>query len=153
MGDYLRSTRECTLDSMRPALAAAIRAHVERHQLGDVLESAVACCETTSTKTKKGLFGGKAEVILTGVVLTPQWLIWASGKEHEEPGVLSGRLRDIRVEDYEKSDLYKMVQDTGLHVLGLRTGAAELASAFIGFGPEPAAQQFRAALKDALAKV
>src|SRR6266487_5923718 len=103
MGDYLRATRECTLGSLNPILAATIRAHIERYELGDVDASALICCETTSTKQKKGLFGGKAEVILTGMILTPQWLIWASGKENEAPGVLSARLRDVRVQDYEKS--------------------------------------------------
>jgi hypothetical protein len=110
------------------------------------------CCETISTGQKKGLLRRKTEeVILTGVMITPQWLIWASGKENEAPGVLSARLHDIQVQDYEKSDMYKMIQDTGLNVSGLPTKDG-LGSAFIGLGPEPAAQRFRAVLKDAPAK-
>lgn len=149
MGDYLRATRECPLENMRPALAAAIRAHLEKHGL---TASVAAACETTSTKQKKGLFGGKAEVILTGALLAPPWLIWASGKEGEAPAVLSVRLRDIQIVDYEKSELNKLMPDTGLTLTGLRTDGVELGSAFIGLGPESAAQQFRAALKEAWAK-
>lgn len=151
MGDYLRTTRECEFDDLQPLLVTAIRGHIDRYELGDIEGSALMCCETTSTKKKKGLFGGKTEVILTGVVITPQWLIWASGKEGEAPGVLSARLDDIRVQDYEESEMYKMMQDTGLNVLGLRTGASDLGSVFIGLGPEPAAQRFRAMLKEAIA--
>jgi hypothetical protein len=151
MGDYLRATRECTLDSLHPRLAAAIREHVEKYELGDIEASALMCCETTSTKKKKGLLRRKTEVILTGVIFSPQWLIWASGKQDEAPGVLSARLHDVRVQDYEESEMYNMIQDTGLNVFGLRTKDGP-GSAFIGLGPEPAAQKFRAALKDAVAK-
>ena len=152
MGEYQRTTRLCTLASMSSALATAIRSHIEKHELGDAEKSALICCETTSTKQKKGLLGGKPEVIRTGVLLSPQWLIWAAGKENETPAVLSARLSDIRVQDYEKSDLYKLMPDSGINILGLRTDAVDLGSTFIGLGPEPATQEFRAALKDALAK-
>jgi hypothetical protein len=152
MGDYLRTTRECTLDDLQPLLVAAIRGHIEKYELGDVEESALMCCETTSTKKKKGLFGGKAEVILTGVVITPQWLIWAGGKENEKAGVLSARLQNLRVEDYEKANMYKMIPDTGLSVFGFQT-ANDLGSVFIGLGSEPAAQKFRDMLKEAILQV
>ena len=152
MRDYLRSTRECTFDSLNSTLVAAIRAHIEKHELGDIAASALMCCETTSTKQKKGLFGGKAEVILTGILLTPQRLIWAAGRENEAPGVLSARLSDIHVQDYEKSDMFKLIQDTGINISGLRMDAVDPGSAFIGLGPEPAAEKFRAMLKEALAK-
>jgi hypothetical protein len=152
MGDYLRTTRECTLGNLKPASVTAIRTHIEKYELGNVEASALMCCETTSTKQKKGLLGGKAEVIVVSMILTPQWLIWASGKENESPGVLSARLRDIQVQDYEKSDMYKLMQDTGLNVSGLRTDAVDLGSTFIGLGPEPAAQKFRSMVKEAIAK-
>jgi hypothetical protein len=150
MGEYLRSRRECTLDAMRPTTAAAIRSYIEKYELGDLAASALMSCETASTKQKKGLFGGKAEVILTGVLLTPKWLIWATGKENETPGVLSARLRDIQVQDYEKSSQYRLIPDSGIDISGLRTGTADPASAFIGLGPEPSAQKFRSMLKEAV---
>jgi hypothetical protein len=151
MGEYHRVTRGCTLDGMRPALADAIRAYIEKRELRDVAAAALMCCETISTKQKKRLFGRKTEVMLLGALLTPQWLIWAVGKESEDPGVLAARLRDIHVQDYETTTFHKMIPDTGIHIDGLRTGK-DVGSAFIGLGTEPAAQQFRDALKEAIAQ-
>lgn len=139
------------LESMSSDLSTAIRAHINKYELIDAEASALMCCETVSTKLKKRPFGGKPEVILTGVLLSPQWLIWASGKEGETPGVLSARLRDIHVQDYERSDMYRLVADSGINIHGSLTGGIQPVSAFIGLGPEPAAQEFRAALKEALA--
>ena len=152
MGDYHRTTRAGTLDSLTPALAAALRAHAAQYQLGDLSASVVACWETTSTKKKKGLFASQPEVVLTGIVLAPPRLLWAAGKANEKPAVLSARLRDVQVQDYEQSSMHKLVQDTGLNVSGLFTDSGSAGTAFIGLGPEPAAQQFRAALAEAAAK-
>ena len=152
MGDYIRSTRACTLDTLTPPLGAALRAHAAQYQLGDLNAPGVACWETVSTKKKKGLFASKPEVILTGIVLAPPMLLWAAGKANEKPAVLSARLRDVRVQDYEQSSMHKLVQDTGLNINGLITDASSAVSAFIGLGPEPAAQQFREALAAAVAK-
>ena len=152
MRDYQRITRECTVDSMRPELAQAIRAHIERYELEDVLESILICCETVSTKEKKKLFGKKTEIELAGVILTPKWLIWAGGKENEKTGVLSARLQNLRVEDYEKTKMYKMIQDTGLHVYGFQTGQG-IGSIFIGLGAESVAKKFREMLREAIKKV
>jgi hypothetical protein len=41
MGDHIRTTRECSLSSLRPALAAAIREHIEQQQLGDLEPSII----------------------------------------------------------------------------------------------------------------
>jgi hypothetical protein len=150
MGDYLRSTRECTLDEMPPALVSAVRTHLGKNGLENITSSLIMACETTSTKQKKGLFGGKTERVTCGVLLTAQWLVWAAGKDNETPGVISARLNQIQVQDYEKSDLYKLVQDTGLNITGLAAGPGEVGSAFIGLGPEPAAQKFRELLRKAM---
>ena len=101
MSDYIRDTRQCTLETMKPTLANAIRAHIEKYDLHDVPGNILACCETISTKKKKGLFAGKPEDIFTGVVLTPKWLVWAAGRENETPGVLSAKLRDIQTRRQE----------------------------------------------------
>jgi hypothetical protein len=151
MSDYTRTTHECTPDSLRPELAAAIRKYIEQHELGDLESTVLICCETTSTKKKKRLFGGKPEVILTGAIVTPKWLIWAAGKENERLGVIAAKLRDVQVLDYEKSDFYKLIPDTGLNIEGFPT-ADGIGSTFIGLGPEPAAQKFREVLRDALGK-
>ncbi len=136
---------------MKPTLAAAIRTYSEKNGL--VLSVAFIFYETVSTKQKKGLSGGKAEIVLTGLVLTPQLSIIATEKNHESPAILSTKLGDIRVQDYEKSEMYKLMPDSGIELSGLRTDLIDRGSLFIGLGPEPAAQNFRAALKDAVTKV
>jgi hypothetical protein len=145
MGDYTRTTRECTLDSMRPEIASAIRAHVEKYNLGEILSKPVMCIETTSVKAKKGLFG-KAETIYTGAVLTSGWLVWASGADSASIGVLSARLNQITVQDYAKSDFAKLVADTGINVNGLYTAAREPASAFIGLEENAEGRKFKEAV-------
>jgi hypothetical protein len=151
MGDYQRTTRACTLDTLPTATAAALRAHAAQHQLGDLDAPGTACWETVSTKKKKGLFGAP-EVIVTGIVLAPPMLLWAAGKAGEKPGVLSARLSTVQVQDYERSPMHKLVADTGLNINGLLTDTPHAGSAFIGLGPEPAAQQLRAALAEAAGK-
>lgn len=145
MGDYQRTTRECTLDSMRPELAAAIRAHVEKHNLGDILSGAVMCVETTSEKRKKGLFGG-TEIIYQGAALTKDWLVWAAGGTKAPMGVLSARLDQITAQDYAKSDFAKLIPDTGVNVNGLYTGTSGPGSAFIGLEENAAGKKFREVL-------
>ena len=154
MGEYQRVTKECTLESMRPELAKAIQAHIERYELEGVVENILICCETISTKEKKGLFGRKAETVLGGVILTPKWLISAGRKENEKAGALSARSQELRVEDYEKTKMYQMIEDTGVNVDGFRTGQETgSGSVFIGLGTEPAAKRFREMLKQAMAEV
>lgn len=145
MGDYTRTTRECTLDSMRPDIASAMRAHVEKYNLGDILSKPVLCIETTSIKAKKGLFG-KAETIHTGAVLTSGWLVWASGADSTSIGVLSARLGQVTVQDYARSSFAQLVPDTGLNVNGLYTDASEPASAFIGLEENAAGRKFKEAV-------
>ncbi len=133
---------------MNPLLATAIQRHIETYQLGDIVGTALVGIETASTKKKKGFLSGKAEVILTGAVLTPQWLIWAAGKEGEAPAVMSAKLSNIQIQDYEKSEMHKLIEDSGLNIMGLRTDSPTPGSAFIGLGPELAAQKFRRLLKE-----
>jgi len=150
MGDYLRTTHTCTLASMRPELVAVIRTHIQKYELGNLEPLVMWCCETTSTKQKRGLFGGKPEIIHTGVLLTAEWLIWAAGTIPGPIGVKSARLRDIQVLDYEQSTDYKLIPDAGVVIHGRYTNAESVSSSFIGLGPEPSAVQFRSALRDAM---
>ena len=89
MSEWKRTTRECTLESMKPELSAAIRAHVEKYNLGDILSAPVMCIETISDKPKKGLFGS-AETNYTGAVLTKDWLVWPRSGQKPEWGRFPG---------------------------------------------------------------
>jgi hypothetical protein len=152
MSEYNRTTRGCTLNTMHLEISAAIRTHIEHYELGDIEPNILACCETTSVKPKKGLFG-KEEIITTGVILTEQWLIWGVAKANEKPNIMSALLRNIEVQDFEKTQFYKMMPDSGLNILGQYTDVTERGSIFIGFGSQPAAQNFRQLLKEAVQRI
>ena len=166
MGDYRRSTRECNVDRLRPELVEAIRAHAQEHELGDVEREALICCETTNEKHKSGglfgkLLGGDPDKVhYTGLVVTPRWLIWAISGAKRGVTVLSSRLHDLEARDFESTPMYQMLQkqgktemlDAGLEVTGFFSDRLERGTMFIGLGPEPAAQQMRDVLKDAVKK-
>ena len=66
-------------------------------------------------------------------------------------GNSSAKLQDLQVEDYERSDLHKMIPDTGLNVFGFYT-ANDFGSVFIGLGTERATQKFRDMLQEAISQ-
>jgi hypothetical protein len=158
MSDYQRSTREITFAQLRPEIHAAIRAHAEQHELGDVEREALICCETVNEKTKKpGLLsklagGDPDKVHYVDVIVTARHLIWARSGAKYGASVMSARLRDLEVQDYEKTPTYRLAPDSGLEVRGIFTGQIERAQAFIGLGPEPAAQSFKDQLKQAIGR-
>ena len=157
MGDWNRTTRECRVEDLSPAVNAAIQEHIQRHNLGSILNDAFLCIETTSTSKKKGLFGlGKAKVVVVQAMLTPAWLVWVVTAQGSTTA-LSARIEDIVVSDYEQSPGYKLVQDTAIEVEGIFTGLVgsqgrRTVSMFIGLGQESAAVRFRQALKDEVQK-
>jgi len=156
MGDYRRSTRECNFDQLRPEIVAAIRDHVQRYELGEVEHEALICAETINERTKKpGLFdkliGGDTDPVhYVGVVVTPRYLIWARSGAKYGVAVVSAHLRECEVLDYANTSQAQLVPDAGLEVTAMHTGATQRGQTFIGLGPEPAAQNLRQVLKQAL---
>jgi hypothetical protein len=147
MGDYNRSTRELTLETLPAAMSAALKTHIEQYELGDVLADVLICVEATSEKVKKGLFAGPGpKVMKMGVVLTKRWLFEIRAADNEPPYARSLRLADIVVEDHEKSAFARMVPDTGVHITGQATGATESGTSFIGLGKDAAGEKFKEAL-------
>ena len=150
MVDWKRSTREASVGSLPPDTIAAVDKHIELYNIGDVRSRLVACIETTSRKVKKGLFAGGDQTVVTTVLLTPDWLIWAVRGQRSEGAVMSARLADIIVQDYAATPLAKMVPDSGVEVSGAFTDVAERGSAFIGLDDSPAARNFKSALLEAV---
>lgn len=147
MGDYNRSTRELTLETLPAAMSAALKTHIEQYNLGDVLGDALICIEVTSDKIKMGLFSGPGPKVMTmGVVLTKRWLFEIRAADNEAPYARSLRLADIVVEDHEKSAFARMVPDTGVHITGQATGATESGTSFIGLGKDAAGGKFKETL-------
>ena len=142
MSDWKRTTKEVTLEGLRPELLAAIGDHIEKYNLGTILSDVLMCIQSESEKIKKGLFGG-AELAYTGAVVTPRWLVWAVSGTKMQAVVLSAQLADIVIQDYAQSSFAKLVPDTGFNVSGRFTDVSENGSAFIGLGSEPAGEKFK----------
>jgi hypothetical protein len=147
MSNKTRMTRECGFGEFSPDAVAEILRHLERYGLEAVETNAVFCGETVTTETKKGFFSTKASKVVTSFLLTPEWLVWAAGREGETPAVLSVKLADITIQDYEATEMFLLVADTGISITGRATDVSQNISAFIGLGPEPAALEFREILR------
>lgn len=106
MSAYTRATSECTFADLRPELAAVIRKHIEKYNLGEVESSLLICCETTSTSQKSGLFKKGAGTTVTGMFVTAQFLVWTNEKKKGTPLVRSALLRNIDAQDFEYTAMY-----------------------------------------------
>jgi hypothetical protein len=81
--------------------------------------------------------------------LTDRWLILADRVDQNAIYVRMMQLRDITVEDYEKSVFYSKIPDTGLTVSGIATDATEKGTIFLPLGKDSAGEKFKSALIDA----
>lgn len=160
MDEYERSTREClNLNHMRAELAGAIRTYFAENDLKKLEGEAIFFCETTSTKRKVSLadrllFGNPDKVHHEGILLTPRWLFWARSGEKYGTSVSFARLSEIELQNTSE-ELRKMnakIIPEGIWVFGLINHLPKRATAFIGLGKEPAAEKFRALLKEAIQK-
>ena len=142
MSDWKRTTKEVTLEGLRPEMVTAINHHLARYNLGSILSDALMSVQTDSEKVKKGLFGS-AETVYTGVVVTPHWLVWAISRKKMQTAVLSAQLRDVVVQDYAQTNFAKMIPDMGIQVNGRFTDASENVSAFIGLDDSAAGRKFK----------
>ena len=152
MNAYIRSTRECTFGDMRPELATAIRKHIEKYKLGDVESSILICCETTSTGKKAGLFANGDETTIAGMFVTSRFLVWTGEKEKGKPSVRSALLRNIDVQDFENTAMYRVNPDSGMNITGRYTDVTKQGQTFIGLGTDSAGEKFRQVLQHAIQK-
>ena len=152
MNVHTRTTRECSLDSLPAELVAAIRSHVEFYKLGNIESSIVICVETTSAEKKSGLFRNSSETTISVDLITSEWLIVAEKKGNDKPGVISGQLKNLNVQNFEDSAMFKISPDTGLNITGRYSDVTKQGTAFIGLGSGPAAEKFRKALREATQK-
>jgi len=142
MSDWKRTTKEVPFESLKPEMVAAVKAHIELYNLGQILADALICIQTDSEKAKKGLFG-KAENTSQGAILTPRWLVWVVMNSNTPAAVFSVQLTNVTVQDYAQTPFAKMVPDSGIQVNGMFTDVSENASAFIGLDDGPSAKKFK----------
>jgi len=150
MSDWVRSTRDCTLEGLPGDIVTAIHKHVELYNLGLRPSQVSDCIETTSKKSKAGLFERGNREVVTGVLLAPGWLLWAIRADRPDVTVMSARLADITVQDYAATPFAKMVADSGVEITGCFTAVTERGSSFIGLDDSPAAQHFKQQLMGAV---
>lgn len=151
MGDYNRSTREISFESITPDVMQSINTYIEKHNLGDILENVSICILSTSEKIKKGLFSGPGpKLLVQTVLLTDRWLVLADRVDQNAIYIRTMQLRDITVEDYEKSQFHAMIPDTGMNISGIATDAAEKGTVFLPLGKDSAGERFKSALIEAV---
>lgn len=153
MGDYIRSTKEIAFGDIPANVTKSIQTYIEKHNLGDILANPVMCIVSTSEKLKKGLFSGPGpKLLIQTAILTDRWLILADNVDQNALYIKSMQLRDITVEDYEKSQFYKMIPDTGMNVNGRFTDASEMGSIFLPLGKDAVGEKFMSTLIEAVQK-
>lgn len=154
MGDYNRSTKEIAFGEIPTNVIKSVQTYIEKHNLGDILASPIMCIVSTSEKIKKGLFGGGPgpKLLIQTAILTNRWLILADNVDQNALYIKSMQLRDITVEDYEKSSFYKMIPDTGMNVNGRFTDASEAGSIFVPLGKDEAGDRFKVQIIEAVQK-
>ncbi|MCZ2126650.1 MAG: hypothetical protein LC099_02620 [Anaerolineales bacterium] len=146
MSDYRRSTQEIKSSEIPAVVAEALQAYIEKYNLGAPLDDAKLCVVSTSEKIKKGLFGAGAKPLIQTLILSENWLIIVYQEDSKAPYVRAMQLREITIEDYEKSAAYKLIPDTGLNVSGHFSEATELSSLFLPLGKDEAGEKFKSAL-------
>ncbi|MBK6792060.1 MAG: hypothetical protein IPG80_05840 [Anaerolineales bacterium] len=153
MSDYNRATKEIDFGEIPVNVIKSVQTYIEKHNLGNILANPVMCTVSTSEKLKKGLFSGAGpKLLVQTAILTDRWLILADNVDQNALYIKSMQLRDITVEDYEKSSFYKMIPDTGMNVNGRFTDASELGSIFLPLGKDATGEKFKSALVEAVQK-
>jgi len=151
MGDYNRFTKEITFESITPDVMQSINTYIEKHNLGDILENVSLCILSTSEKIKKGLFSGAGpKLLVQTVLLTDRWLVLADRVDQNAIYIRTMQLRDITVEDYEKSQFHAMIPDSGVNISGIATDTTKKGTVFLPLGKDATGEKFKSALIEAV---
>ncbi len=148
MGDYNRSTKEISFENISPDVMQAVNKYIETRNLGNILSNVTECILSNNEKIKKGLFGGGPgpKSLIQVAILTNRWLILADRVDQNAIYIKSTQLKDIVVEDYEKTSFYKIIPDTGMNITGVLTDASEKGTIFLPLGKDAAGEKFKEAL-------
>jgi len=119
MSNYIRTTRECPVNQLRPELFRVLRDYFLEHGLGDLETETLLCYETTSTKKETNklaswLNAGMDEKVDMAVLFTSQWLVWARSGDKSGIQVTSADLKKISVRVYASM----LPREAGLEIAG-----------------------------------
>ncbi|HEX2997038.1 MAG TPA: hypothetical protein VHP14_19610 [Anaerolineales bacterium] len=154
MSEYTRTTRECSVDQLRPELLRAVQDYFQEQKLGDLRSETLLCCETISTRKETGqlvswLSGKPDTTIHTGMLLTSDRLIWVHHGDQSGTRLNAAKLEQIRARFY----VAPLSKDTSLEIVGYIGDAKNRIRGYIGMGAEPAAQKFCEGVQQAIDKV
>jgi hypothetical protein len=144
MSNYRRTTRECTIEELRPELAEAVRTYAQRQGWNNLEAEVLACCETTaeriSTNRLDALLSGNVDAITyLALIATPQRLIWAySSNARTGAGVASAQYKEMRLKIFRP----KHTQDIAVDVYAHMDGTREKAGGRLMLDSGTAAQKF-----------
>ena len=65
---------------------------------------------------------------------------------------MSALLRNIYVQDFENTAMYRVNPDSGINIYARYTDVTKQGQSFIGLGTDPAGEKFRLALQHAIQK-
>ncbi len=155
---WARETRVCHSIDLRPDLLAALRAHIEQHELEGAEAGSLVCFETTSRRTKKPslterMAGAGFKTLVQAVLVTPTRLLWAQATDDDEPFARSELLAKLEVTDYEKGPTFDLMPDHGVEVQGIAATQGRVGTLFFGLGEDPDADRARHVLKAAVKAV
>jgi hypothetical protein len=153
MSDYIRTTRECSVNELRPELLQALQDYFQEHAIGNLQSDIVMCCETVSRKKNAGkipswMDGRPDTTTYTGMVLTSHWFLWAHHGDQTGTRVHAASLNEIQAEFYTPL----LTKDSGLRIVGFVDGENTRIRGYIGMGNDPAAQKFCEEVKQAILK-
>jgi hypothetical protein len=156
MSDYHRTTNLCTFTQIQPILQVALYQQATQYGCGHIPSDILICIETTSQRKKAGFFTQLKNLIVglplpgsvqyTAAVVTPNWLLWAftQWNKTDEASAVSIPLAEAEITDFTQQH---NIEDYGLNVYGLFSGADARSLRFLGLGPDDAATQFKTILR------
>lgn len=154
MSEYTRTTRECSVMQLQPALLQAIQNYFQEQKLGDLKSETLLCCETISTKKDASslatwLSGSSDTTLQTGMLLTADRLIWVHHGDQSGTRLNAARLDQIRSE----FSIAPFTKDAGLQIVGFIENVQGRVHGYIATGADPAAQKFGEEVKQAIDRV
>jgi hypothetical protein len=141
--DYRRTTRECTLDQLRPELARAIRDYARQQHWNNLEADVLMCCETTAEKISANrldafLYGDVDPITYLALIATPDRLIWAHSGTRTAAGAASAQYKEMRLKIFQPKHTQDIAVDVYAHMDGTRVKAGGRMLLDSG----PAAQKF-----------
>jgi hypothetical protein len=134
-------------------VSCSINEYAKNHcELGNVEVEVLMCCQTTSEKPAGALAAWLRDdldtILYTGMLVTPQWLIWARSGDKSGVKVSAAKLQDVQVRPLSS----QFEKDTGMEVSGHVGDSKRRVRGYVGMGPEPATQEFCEQVQKAIEK-